>query len=349
MSNEISIIGAGPAGASMAYRLARSGYKVKVYEVNKKLALKPCGLGIPSSDDLPIKIKKEHIVRVIRGATLYVDEIKVLDKDNFLEGYIINKESFLEDLIIESGAELYRGSSFNYGNLTVKENGEIKKIEKGILAGGFPFYNGEKIDAVQIIVKSNEYENLNKLLIYFDTEIVGYYWVFPGIDGIEVGVGGYRNAIELTKLLLKFIDNKINDAKMISPIRGAKISVGGVKIDDEKLIKIGESAGFVLPLTGEGIRPSIISGYEAADLMIKGVNIKNGLEELKIKEAISMQRRILERVKSMNRERRRELLSSMPAEVHAEVALGKMNKTNIIKALAKRPDLAIKLLNYMRG
>lgn len=347
---EFNIIGAGPAGASAAYMLSKQGYKVKIYEVNQRLAMKPCGLGVPSTKDLPIKIPKQNIIQTINGVTLYVDEIKVLDKENFLEGYILDKENFLEYLISESGSELIRNAGFNPLNKTIKENGSIKEIKNGIIAGGFSFYNGEKIDAIQTIVKSKNLEDLKKLIIFFDTEIIGYYWIFPGYGGIEVGVGGYRNVEELRLLLNKFIEENeyLKDSKVISPIKGAKIAVGGVNLEFGNYIKIGESAGFVLPLTGEGIRPSMISGIELANAIISGNDIKSHLSNLKITNAIKIQRKILERVKTMDRQRRRELLSSMPAEVHAEVALGGMSKYKILKALATRPDLAFKLMNYMR-
>ncbi|AFZ70406.1 flavin-dependent dehydrogenase [Caldisphaera lagunensis DSM 15908] len=346
---EINIIGAGPAGAAAAYALSKHGYKVKIYEANKRLAMKPCGLGIPSVKDLPFKISKQFVLKTVNGVELYVDEKKVLDKENFLEGYIIDKENFLESLIAESGAEIYKNSGYNPLRNTVRENGNIKEVKEGIIAGGFSFYNGEKINAIQTIAKSKDIEDLRKLIIFFDTEIIGYYWIFPTEDGVEVGVGGYRSTEELSTLLNKFIkSNELLANSTTYDIKGAQIAVGGVDLNfNDNLIKIGEAAGFVLPLTGEGIRPSLISGIEAANAINEGKNVKNHLHNLKITNAIRIQRRILVRVKSMDRQRRRELLSSMPAEVHAEVALGNMNKLKIIKALASRPDLAIKLINYM--
>lgn len=347
---EYNIIGSGPAGAAAAYVLSKNGYKVKVYEANKRLAIKPCGLGVPSVKDLPIKISKQNIIQTINGVTMYVDDTMVLDKENFLEGYILDKENFLESLIIESGSELIKNSGFNSLKHNVRENGNIKELKSAIIAGGFPFYKGEKIDAVQTIVKSKNLEGSKKLIIFFDTDIVGYYWIFPLGDEIEVGVGGYRNVEELIKLLNKFIDNNeyLKESRMISSIKGAQIAVGGVDFEfDYNFPKIGEAAGFVLPLTGEGIRPSLISGIELANSIINGYDIKDHLSKLKIANSIKIQRKILERVKSMDRSKRKELLSSMPAEVHAEVALGGMSKFKIIKALASRPDLALKLMNYM--
>ncbi|MCE4624078.1 MAG: NAD(P)/FAD-dependent oxidoreductase [Caldisphaeraceae archaeon] len=348
--DKIEIIGAGPAGASAAYYLAKSGYNVVLYEANERLAKKPCGLGIPSTKDLPIEIKKEFIDRVIKGVTLYVDEMKTVDENDFLEGYIINKESFLESLVVESGAELRKKSTYNPLRSMVRENGKLKEVKKGILAGGFTFYKGEKINALQTVVKSRDLEDLNKLIIFFDTEIIGYYWIFPGINGTEVGIGGYRDINNLKKLLERFIRKNymLKASKVISPMVGAQIAVGGVSLDMYKnLTKIGEAAGFVFPLTGEGIRPSIISGIEVAKAIVNGKEPRERLEKADITKAIKIQRKILRRVQAMERDKRREFLSLMPAQVHAEVALGRMNKQRIAIALARRPDLAIKLLKYI--
>ncbi len=348
--NKISIIGGGPAGAVTASLLARKGFDVIVYEAGNRLGLKPCGKGIPSIGDLPVRVPQDTIVRKISGAELYVDGIKAFNIDKGLEGIIVDKGKLLESLIVESGAEILYKSIYKPGRGFVRSGAKHVEISNGILAGGNFFYNGETINAFQYRVKSRLFEDLNKLIIYFDTKLIGYYYIFPNHgDTADVGVGGFASFNMLKEKLDHFI--KVNEYVRGSRIirgEGAKIAVGGINNSNiDGLIKIGEAAGFVYPLTGEGIRPSMISGAIVAKAIIEGRDPVRDLLKAEVTKSISIQRKILSRVKSMTARRRADLLLSIPAEAHAMIALGKIDRKKLTLALAKKPKLLAKILGFL--
>ncbi|MGC9209964.1 MAG: FAD-dependent monooxygenase [Acidilobus sp.] len=351
MKEELAIIGGGPAGAAAAAVLAKAGVRTTVYESLGRLAVKPCGRAVPATSDLPLPIPRSSIVQEVRKAVLYVDGVKTVEVELRGAGYIVDKEDLLEDWIISSGAELVRSSPFDPRRGLVRVGGHTVEVRKGLLAGGSAFYDSEKIYAVQAMLRSGPGADLEGIYIHFDTALLGYYWVFPYGDEVEVGVGGFADVNTLRGLLLRFIEARRDlTASGALNLQGAPIAVGGVRTGYvANLLKIGEAAGFVLPLTGEGIRPSAISGFVAARAMAQGEDPVRALQSAKITRSINVQRSILQAVKSMTPERRREFLTSMPPEVHEEVALGGFNVGRIAKALARRPDLLVKLLRYMNG
>jgi len=350
LNHDYAIVGAGPAGAAAAATLAKLGYRVAVYEALPRPGLKPCGRGIPSLGDLPHPLPRESIVREIRGARLYVDGVHAVTLEGGFTGVIVDKSVMLESLIIGSGADLHVNAYYKPGRREVRIGGRYERVERGLFAGGHGYYPGEKIVAVQYRLKSPAFEDMDWLEIWFDTGLVGYYYIFPSRgDEADVGVGGYADAQTLWGLLDKFIESR-GDLAGARRLRreGARIAVGGLHLGTvDSLPKIGEAAGFVLPLTGEGIRPSMISGDAAAWALDDGYDPVKAQAETSIAGAVRAQRRILERVLAMDRERRARLLLDIPAEVHAMIALGRIDKRAIALALARRPRLLARLLRLL--
>ncbi len=348
------VIGAGPAGVAASYVLSKAGYRVALLEAHNALAMKPCGNGLVRMEDIPFPIPRSALKVRIRRGLLYVDGQLAVEIKDVVDGFIIDKREMLEELIASSGTFLFLKSHFNPLRIEIKLNNERLKLESFsnlILAGGHAFYEGEKIFAVETSLRPKFEIEDDKIEIWFDTKLIGYYWVFPEEDGkVQVGVGGYSSPSKLKRMLLKFIkrDERLS-SNSLGNVRGAPLAVGGVTLKryKDRIHRIGESAGYVLPLTGEGIRPSILSGYVFAKSMIESRDPVKALRSLNITRAIAIQRSILKRVKEMDLHRRRELLSSIPPEVHAEVALGTLRKSRIVKALAKNPRLLSSILKFI--
>ncbi|GAB6147895.1 NAD(P)-binding protein [Stetteria hydrogenophila] len=350
---EFIVVGAGPAGAAAAARLARLGYSVTVYEAHERLAVKPCGMGIPAVEDLPVAVPKDSVLAEVRGVKLYVDGEPAVEIHGRVNGYIVDKSRMLESIIVESGAELVTRSFYDVRRRSVKTRGSRVDLDRWsgriLLAGGWAYYPGEKIAAVQVHGRVKDLEP-DVLEIMFDTELIGYYWIFPLGDKrrAEIGVGGYADPRKLIDMLNAFIKRSGRVEGVYGPPQGALIAVGGVNARREgPVYLVGEAAGFVLPLTGEGIRPAMISGWAAAEALASGRDPVKAQLSTRIARAIRVQRRILEYVKRLPATRRRELLLSIPEDVHIEVSLGSLRTAKIARALASRPRLASRLLRII--
>ena len=345
------IIGAGPAGAATAWVLGKAGYKVLVLEALPRPGAKPCGRGIPDTGDLPVPLPRECILQDVRRARLLVDGIEAFDIER-LRGVIVDRTCMVEALVLEYGGGIVTRAPVNLKSLRAILPGGAMRLprERTIVATGHAHYRGEKIEAVQDIYEGEAGDTLE---IFFDTELVGYYWIFPAGPGrVEVGVGGYAPVSRLTRLLDLFAEKAKRQGLRLSrrlKREGARIAVGGVDVEAVKGTppSIGEAAGFVLPLTGEGIRPSMISGAVTGNAIARGQRPDEPLLEHEIASSIRLQRRVLEAVKRMPRDRRRELLLSVPESLHVKMALGKAGRGDLIKALARKPKLLVYIRSFL--
>jgi len=333
------IVGAGPAGAGAALAASRLGMKPIVYEAMDRPAVKPCGRGIPVLRDLWFaRIPRDAVLNRIRSAVMYVNGEFLFELRGVFEGYIVDKSLMLESLIVESGGEIVYRSKYDPRTGYVKTPLDFVRVKSGILAGGNLFYGGEKIMAVQWILGGRGVGESDTLEIYFDTDLLGYYYVFPhGPGEVEVGVGGFAEGSRLRRLLEAFIRSR-EDLRGAERLRfeGAKIAIGGLDLGYVNgLVKVGEAAGFVMPLTGEGIRPSMISGFVAAKALIEGVDPIEALRGSSIGRAIELQKAILNYVKGLNSGERARILRALGPRAHAEIALGTMNRSVLARELAR--------------
>lgn len=126
--------------------------------------------------------------------------------------------------------------------------------------------------------------------IHWDKRLApGYGWLFPLRDGVaNVGVGvvnaGHpKQKFNLKKMLREFIATndsirkRLTNAERVSPIKGfpLKTNAHRVKPFADNILLVGEVAGLVNPLTGEGIGPAMISGELAAQVAIDALAAKN--------------------------------------------------------------------------
>ncbi len=112
---------------------------------------------------------------------------------------------------------------------------------------------------------------------YFDLELLpGYGWVFPvGAGRANVGVGVlpvfWSTRKPARTLLQEFLDrrsegNLLNGVKRDGPVKGypLRIDFPSQRVAGDNWVIVGESAGLVNPVTGEGIDLALESGLLAA-------------------------------------------------------------------------------------
>ena len=101
----------------------------------------------------------------------------------------------------------------------------------------------------------------------------GYGWLFPKGDHINIGVGAFAPAAgasatqlkSVTRaLLLDYAHQKLG-VTTLAHITGQHLGMGGhIYIPRGRVLLVGDAAGLVDPLTGEGIHSAIVSGQAAA-------------------------------------------------------------------------------------
>ena len=108
----------------------------------------------------------------------------------------------------------------------------------------------------------------------------GYGWLFPGADGqanvgIGVGMGGNRYPVPLRDDLARFCTllrerGDLRQGADYGPVTGGWLRMGGTGTPPAagNVLLVGDAAGLINPLQGEGIAPAMISARLAAEAVL---------------------------------------------------------------------------------
>jgi len=332
----INIYGAGPAGSSLAYYLKSSPHDVNLFEAMSRPGMKPCGWAVPYQLKEYVPIPQDTVLTEVYNVKVYLDNVLLLDEETRTPwGYILDKPKWLE-IVLEGTPIQYlkKKPVIPYDN--PREN-EINVIAAGHHWKGAP---RERINALQILIDDLSWKENSTIEFWFDRNMVGYYWVFPrGNNKVDVGVGGFMKFNELRIKLLEFIErqDRFSSGKK-KELRGASIVITGLQ---ERLLElgnnwyvIGEAAGAVYPLTGEGIRPSIITSKALYNSINNGTSYKQEIEKTGLFFSMRIHRALLEILLKATPEERVKLMKSIPRKWLMDFALGSFSLEKIMKNIA---------------
>lgn len=266
----VDVVGAGPAGCTVAIYLARNGFDVTLYE-GEPIKEKPCGGGLSWR---VLREYKEFLEDVpsfpIDSAELDFEGKEFSLNFNKCAGYVINRSDFnrhMRKMVSDEGVKIINKTvdMSKQKGLTIDATGNEKSPRMGVALRCYAKMNTEKMKFV------------------FRREFVklGYFWIFPMGNGIvNVGVGGLANSFKVSaKESLEWFLNRNRLAT--NEISGAAINLSGriEKLVNGNIIKVGEAAGLVNPATGEGIYHAMKSGELAAKYISKD-NVKEYEKEI---------------------------------------------------------------------
>jgi len=343
---EFHVIGAGPAGAAFAYFAGLKGYKVNVYEMLPAPGLKPCGWAVPRKVNEILKIPSEFILTEIRGVRVYLDGRLVGERrEGGVWGYIVNKPLLIRYLLEQAERVEYRvracvgRQGLVIGSMLKAESSSVV-VAAGNLWSGAP---RDRIYAVQVLLEfDKKLEDSDVVEIWFDSRMVGYYWFFPeGEKRARVGVGGYEEPQSLLERLERFLSEhpKAKLGTRIEPVRGSHIVVSGPQqhLMDGIPPVIGEAAGLVYPISGEGIRPALESGKKLLEALESGKPLSKLME--KTVSVMKRQKKLLDIVKRAPPRLRAAVLEKLPIEATIALALGDADPLTVVRRVLSRLPL----------
>jgi geranylgeranyl reductase family protein len=272
VSYDVAILGGGPAGSTAAYRLASAGASVLLLDKATFPRDKPCGGGVTGraarllpfsiepvvedvADRLDCGLRYRHrFTRRARAPFAYMTQRRRLDH-------------FLVQKAAEAGAEVREGETADARELdarivigadgcngqSAKQLGLAENVVHGVaLEANYPYdrrYAGAMVLEIAVIRG-------------------GYGWIFPKGDHINVGVGG--NGEEGPKLRAEL--RRMCEAYGIDPdaaqdTRGYRLPM---RLSRTRLARgctavIGDAAGLVDPLSGDGMYEAFLSAQLVAE------------------------------------------------------------------------------------
>jgi geranylgeranyl reductase family protein len=115
-------------------------------------------------------------------------------------------------------------------------------------------------------------EYTDTALFIFGTPPKGYLWVFPKMEHLSVGIGAFQepdsNMREILQQEMARLGVEIDGARRHG--HPLPVHVGREPLHRGRVLLVGDAAGLMDPLLGEGIRHAVDSGKMAAESVLMG-------------------------------------------------------------------------------
>ncbi len=327
--HDLLVIGGGPAGATCARRAAEKGLDVVLIEKTTHPREKPCGGALsPRVIDL-LDFDISHLFqREFHGARIHTltGRQTTLTRDG-LKGYLIQRKEFdnfllkkAEDAGVEviQGTEVVAIEQLRKG-IRALGVGESYKAHLLIGADGVNGITSKHLkirdrwdpESVAVCIKaevpidSSEIEqmmtsernhNPSFLDLYFGIVEWGYGWCFPLRESLNIGIGcrmdKSQNLRDKWGKFISYIETTRGRKLEIVGETSARIPFGGTtgRYAARRSMLVGDAAGLVSPISGEGISYAIESGILAADVAFNAVKNKSAAHiteyEKKVKQGV---------------------------------------------------------------
>ena len=284
------VIGGGLSGCSTALNLSKKGYSVLIVEKKVLGNIKHCAGGMASSMKkfLPLDIDQavESKIRNVEFRWESSDNV-VADLTGESPFWIIRREKLdklLLDEALKYGSEILRPvqvekiTSQNKNWIIKCNNKDIYKSKFLVIADGsqshwvshFNLGPRKPKYANTLALRLKGLGNIPKDSVRFEFGFVkyGFAWAFPLKDSVNIGLGTFIN----NKLLEnEDLNNKViksfgfDDLTFKVVHKRLRIWNGIHKLNGDRVIVVGDAASLCDPFLAEGIRPSLISSYYAAE------------------------------------------------------------------------------------
>jgi geranylgeranyl reductase family protein len=295
---DVLIVGGGPAGSTLAWRLRNCGLDVVILDKSKFPRDKVCaGWITPAVNDLlqiDDEYSRENVLQPISGfKTGMMGGSEVLTRYEHTISYGIRRCEFDHYLLRRSGARLQLGGTLN---TMQRENGYWVvngnlKTPLVIGAGGHfcpvsRFIRGRRdqneaaVIAQEIEFDMDESQQRNCQVrgdtpeLYFFEDLKGYGWCFRKGNFLNIGLGreDNRNVTEHVRSFCGYLRERERiPANSPTNFRGhAYMLYRGASqtLVDDGVMLVGDAAGLAYPKSGEGIRPAVESAMLAADVIL---------------------------------------------------------------------------------
>jgi len=283
----VAVLGGGPAGSFAAERLARAGLDTVLFD--EKLAWeKPCGGGLTYKawHEYPFLIENDTPKKLITRTNITAPKAGTASLD-LPQALLVYSRFDLNKMLLKraesAGAQLEKTRVLA---LERKENGWKVRTRNGIVEAdycviatgarnplrevGTEWAPGDTATALGYYATGQQ----DHIDIQFLPGLEGYIWVFPRCGHLSVGICGKNQSAQTMRSQL---ERYMEEHSL--PYKGAKFyghvlpSLGRQawrrnRIAGDRWMAVGDAAGLVDPITGEGLYYAMRSGDLASQTIL---------------------------------------------------------------------------------
>ncbi len=291
-SKRIAIIGGGPAGAFAAAQLARAGREVFLFD--EKMAWeKPCGGGLTDK-----ALARWRFLRDVQVDRNWIGDCELIAPSGRRVRFGLERQIAifsrlqLNGLLLErarhAGAKLLRERvlhiDHNPGEWTIRTAGGNFPADFVVIAAGARNSLRARftpaLGAENFMVAAGYYipGNHHTVQIKFLKELHGYIWIFPRADHFSAGICGRMHG-KSTAELRRMLEDSLPEFGL--GLEGASFyahiipsltpdALRDCPFTGEGWAMIGDAAGFVDAITGEGLYYALRSAELLTDALLAG-------------------------------------------------------------------------------
>ncbi len=306
----VAIAGAGPAGGRLAHQLSKNGFDVLLFDAREAWE-KPCGGGVTSKalrefEFLRDNAAPKQMISSLRLITARNRELTVTPRHDFAIYSRKELGRMMRQLAIDAGAKLFcnriEHAEFANGKWRIKTAAGDFTADFLVGADGASSVTRRRV-GVEFKPTDFSYgigwhiktdRSAPHVDVKYLGELGGYLWLFPRTDHISYGIAcGYRETTpaRMKAMLIDFIETQ--DRELARELKTASgnstpcasfyaAMIPSLEVSTWDRLKacdakrawalVGDAAGFVDPLTGEGIYYAI----KSADLLARALRGRVG-------------------------------------------------------------------------
>jgi len=287
---DVIVVGAGPAGSTTAYRLARAGARVCLLDRARFPRDKPCGGGLTfrAVRELPFSVEpvvEDRVDTLELGLRYGRRWSRRAEEPLVLMTQRRRLDAFLAEQASAAGAEFRDGAKVtgvdSGGAVTI----EGKRLDADVVVGA-DGANGITVRSLglpahehAVALEGNVgYAHVSRerfggrAVVEIGAVPGGYAWVFPKGDHVNVGVGGWQSEGPRLRERLRELCGAFEiDQAEVRDLRGHRLPMrgGSRRPVSGRVLLVGDAAGLVDPLSGDGMYEAFISGRLATEATLE--------------------------------------------------------------------------------
>lgn len=288
---DVIVVGAGPAGAMAATVLGQAGCRVLLLEQQALPRYKPCAGGLSSAvlASLPGECR-QAVEREVTRVRFRLGEEEVAHELSEGSVVLVSRERFDQIVVSQAAATVHeseravwvedgpdgvtvssaRGARYRADYL-IGADGAFSTVAR---AAGLRRNHrvGPALEAEVELPPALMERHADACLFLLGVLRRGYAWLFPKSDHVSLGIGSF--GVDATALRGRLLDVARQLGVPLEAVRprghGLPLYRHSAPLQKGHILLVGDAAGLMDPLSGEGIRHALHSGRLAAEAILRG-------------------------------------------------------------------------------